>query len=74
MADLHRSDTELEMVRRHLREGEERLARQETIVAELEIEGHTEQAALGKRLLENIRRALELRKRHLRDIEAQSRR
>jgi hypothetical protein len=62
------------MARRHLREGEERLTRQASIVAELEIEGHTEQAAFGKRLLENMRLALELQKRHLRDIEAQSRR
>jgi hypothetical protein len=29
---------------------------------------------LGRRLLENMRSALELQKRHLRDIEAQSRR
>jgi hypothetical protein len=50
------------------------LTRQASTVAELEIEGHAEQAALGKRLLENMRSALELRKRHLRDIEAQSRR
>jgi hypothetical protein len=42
MAVLHRSDTGLEMARRHLREGEERLTRQASIVAELEIEGHTE--------------------------------
>jgi hypothetical protein len=48
MAVLRRSDTGLEMARSHLREGEERLTRQTSIVAELEIEGHPEQAALGK--------------------------
>jgi hypothetical protein len=54
---------------RHLREGDELLGRQALV-----IEGHSEQAALARRLRENMRSMLELQKRYLRDIEARAKR
>ena len=44
---IDRPETVLEMARRHVREGEERLARQVALVAKLERDKHTEAAALG---------------------------
>ena len=45
-----RRETELEMARRHVREGEERVMRQVGIVLELEIDNHPKAAALGRKL------------------------
>jgi hypothetical protein len=67
-----RPETILEMARRHVREGDERLTRQAAIVVAMEGGGHHGQAALARRVLETMRTALELQKRHLRDIEARS--
>ena len=67
-------ETVLEMARRHVREGEERLARQMTIVQGLERNNHPEAAALGRKVLETIRSSLDLSKHHLRDLERRSER
>ena len=67
-----RNENALNMARRHVREGEERLARQAIVVGEMEAHGHDEQAALGRRLLETMRLSLNLQRRHLRDIEARA--
>ncbi len=69
-----RPETALDMGRRHVREGEERLARQANIVGKMEAHGHDEQAALGRRLFETMRLALNLQRRHLRDMEARAQR
>ena len=68
------AETELEMARRHVREGEERLARQAAMVAALEGANHIAAAALGRQLLETIRSSLGATKRHLQQIEGRSRR
>jgi hypothetical protein len=62
----------LEMARRHAREGEARVARQAAIVAELEKDHHAEAVALGSQVLETIRAPLDAMRRHLRQIEEQS--
>jgi hypothetical protein len=69
-----RAETILEMARRHVREGEARLVRLAALVAKMERVGSQDQAALGRRVQETVRTALELQKGHLRDIEAQSKR
>ena len=61
---IDRPETVLEMARRHVLEGEERLARQIAIVAKLERDNHTE-AALATKVLETIRLSLDMSKRHL---------
>ena len=60
------------MARRHVLEGEERLARQIALVAKLERDNLTEAAALATRVLETIRLSLDMSKRHLGDLERQS--
>ena len=62
----------LEMARRHLLEGEERLARQVALVAKLERASHIDAAALGSKVLEVIRLSLDVSKRHLHDLESRS--
>jgi hypothetical protein len=69
-----RPETELDRARRHVREGEERLARQTVTLAEMQIGHDAELAALGSRLLENMQTSLDLQKRHLREIEGRSKR
>lgn len=63
-------ESTLEMARRHVREGEQRLALQETIVISLKKAGHTEAAERGHEVLETMRTSLALMRRHLREIEA----
>jgi hypothetical protein len=70
---IDRPETVLEMARRHVLEGEERLARQIAMVAKLE-DDHTETAALGRKVLEAIRISLDMSKRHLAEIERRSKR
>jgi hypothetical protein len=72
MTDLRHFEAVLEMAHRHVREGEERLARQAAIVAKMEAAGRAKQAALGRSVLESMRTALELQRGHLRDIEARA--
>jgi hypothetical protein len=70
---IDRPETVLEMARRHVREGEERLARQIAIVAKLERNSHTD-ATLATKVLEAIRLSLDMSKRHLADLERRSKR
>jgi hypothetical protein len=74
MLPVPQRETTLEMTRRHVREGEARLARLAALVAKMESAGFKDQVVLGRRVLGTTRTALELQKRHLRDIEAQSKR
>ena len=71
---IDRPETVLEMARRHVLEGEERLARQVALVAKLERASHTDAAALGSKVLEVIRLSLDVSKRHLHDLESRSKR
>ncbi len=69
-----RPETELDRARRHVRESEERVARQAEIVIE---SGRREQdvsLGLARRLLANMDASLELQKQHLREIEARLKR
>jgi hypothetical protein len=61
------------MARRHVLEGEERLARQIAMVAKLE-DDHTETAALGRKVLEAIRISLDMSKSHFSRLERRSKR
>ena len=62
------------LAQRHVREGEARVARQEEIVASLRRDGHMAAAMRGEAVLVQMRRALELGRRHLAfEIEKQSR-
>ena len=63
----------MEMARRHVRDGEERIARQEAIVVTT-LTGNSppEAAILARVLLETMRSSLELAKDHLRRIEERS--
>jgi hypothetical protein len=65
-------ETELEKARRLVREGEERLASQEAIVAEMRRDNQREASELGGRLLDIMRAAVEVAKRHLANIERRS--
>ena len=47
---IDRPETVLEMARRHVLEGEERLARQVALVAKLERASHTDAAAMGSKV------------------------
>jgi hypothetical protein len=71
---IDRPETVLEMARRHVLEGEERLARQVALVAKFESANHTDAAALGSKVLEAIRLSLDMSKRHLSRLETRSKR
>jgi len=71
---IDRRETVLEMARRHVLEGEERLARQVALVAKLERASHTDAAALGIKVLEVVRLSLDMSKRHLSRLETRSKR
>ena len=62
----------MEMARRHVRDGEERIARQEAIVTTLTGNSPPEAAILARVVLETMRSSLELAKDHLRRIEERS--
>jgi hypothetical protein len=66
------TETLLEIAQRHVREGEERLARQAEIVAQLKRMNDPAAAALANTVLDTIRSSLTLMKGHLSDIERQS--
>jgi hypothetical protein len=55
----------LAMAHRHVREGEARVARQEELVANLRRDGHKAAAMRGEAVLVQMRRALDLGRRHL---------
>jgi len=64
-------ETLLETARRHVREGGERVTRQEAMVAELERDNHPDAATLAREVLKTMRSSLDLMKRHLRATEEQ---
>jgi hypothetical protein len=66
-------DTQLEIARRHVREGAERVARQEELVAWLDQRGnYASQTALARKILTTLRTSLDLMRVHFRRIEGQS--
>ena len=66
-------DSQLEMARRHVRVGTERVARQEELVAWLDQEGnYPSQTALAREILATLRTSLDLMRDHLRRIEGKS--
>ena len=73
---MPKTETPLEMSARHVREGQERVARQEEIVAEMRVDDHPEAAKRGRRLLGILRTTLkiaraDLRRRLRRDAESE---
>jgi hypothetical protein len=64
MSDQPHEDL-LAMAQRHVLEGEARVARQEELVAALRRDGHDAAAARGDQVLVQMRRALDLGRRHL---------
>lgn len=58
-------ELELEKVRRHVREAEDRLARQRQIVAEMEGRGNTAVIELGKSLLKTFEETLRVAVEHV---------
>lgn len=52
-----------------MREGAERVTRQEAMVAELERDNHADAATLAREVLKTMRSSLDLMQRHLRAIE-----
>jgi hypothetical protein len=63
-----RAETELEMARRHVREGEARLERQEALVRKMQQRGVGE-SKLGEQLAEAIRTSLHLARYHVDRLE-----
>ena len=64
-----RPETEVEKARRHVREGEERVARLVEIIDEMDRLNHAETAAMGRTILETMRVSLDLRRLHVVRIE-----
>jgi hypothetical protein len=62
------------MARRHVAEGEERVARQETLIAELDHDGHAELAVKARALFTVFQTSLQLLRHDLSRIESESRR
>jgi hypothetical protein len=69
--DSHR-EILLEMERRHVREGTERISQHEAIIAKLGDANRSDTAILAGQLLEIMRSSLNLAKRRLRQIEERS--
>jgi hypothetical protein len=66
-------ETLLEMARRHVREGAQRVVRQKEIVARLGRNGnYASQTALAREVLTGLLTSLDLMRDHLRRIERQS--
>ncbi len=69
MSDWSRDDA-IAMERRHIAEGEERIARQEGLLAELLKDGHEQLAQAATELLTLMRETLDFSRERLRDLEA----
>jgi hypothetical protein len=67
-------ETTVETARRHVREGEERMARQAALVAGLVRDRRHEAATLGRLVLMTMHASLDLMRGHLRQIERRSKR
>ncbi len=66
-------ETLMELARRHVREGAERVARQEELVARLDQDGNiASQTALARELLTALRTSLDLMRDRLRRFEGNS--
>ena len=63
----------LDVARRHVSEAQDRVLRQEEIVLEMERAGQTEAARVGRDLLDMMRSALDLARRHLERLEIDQR-
>ena len=61
------------MARRHVAEGEERVARQEILIAELDHDGHAELAVKARALFTMFQTSLQLLRNDLSRIESESR-
>jgi hypothetical protein len=68
-----RTEDRLSMARRHVAEGEERVARQEILIAELDRDGHPELAVEARELLATLQTSLRLQRDDLSLIESVSR-
>ena len=66
------TETLLQQARRHVREGEVRIARQEALVARSGTDGHADAATVARGVLETMRSSLDLMKYPLRQIEERS--
>ena len=64
-------ETTIEMARRHVREGEARVARQIALVDELRADGHERAVATAEGLLIQLKVALASQREHLRLLEAE---
>lgn len=62
--------TDIAMERRHILEGEERVARQEALVKKMVERGHAELIHIASQLLDVLRESLELSRERLRYLEA----
>ena len=58
-------ETPLQMARRHVSESEDRIERQEALVARLERQGHTEMVGEARELLAAMREFLKVSRAHL---------
>jgi hypothetical protein len=67
-------ETLLEMGRRHIREGTERITRQEAIIAKLGDGNRSDTAILAREILATMRSSLNLAEQRLREIEERSKR
>jgi hypothetical protein len=62
-------ETPLEMARRYVREGADRIRRQERLVAELQRDGHMQIVPQARRILERMREYQHNFEDHLADLE-----
>jgi hypothetical protein len=58
-------ETELQVAERHVREGEERIARQEALIRELDRDGHPATAEMGRKVLVTLNESLGLARAHV---------
>lgn len=68
----NRPEAEIEIAQRHVREGTKRVARMVEIIDEMDRHNHPKTAATGRSVLETMRVALDLAKRHLIRLESHS--
>lgn len=68
MSDRPREDP-IAMERRHIREGENRVARQEALLLEIRRNGHSQLARQGTELLDLLRECLAMSRERLRALE-----
>jgi DNA-binding ferritin-like protein len=64
--------TALHIAERHVREGQQRIARQREIIEEMERDGHKRTAQVARTVLVQLVRALEPAQQHLREERAKA--